>query len=138
MISEKRDAISKIPSDRWDAELTYDPDPLTPGKTNTKHGAFIQEDIKTFDAGFFGISPREAKSIDPLQRLLLEVTHETLEKAGIAPDSLRGSNTGVYLGIGNSDYSQARLRSGNLEDVSVYDTTGNSASYSCWPTFLSI
>jgi malonyl CoA-acyl carrier protein transacylase len=124
LLIEKRDAVTEIPEDRWDKDSTYDEDPLAPGKTNTKYGAFIEDDVKAFDAEFFGISPREARSIDPIQRILLELTQETLEQAGIAPDKLRGSNTGVYLGIGNNDYSQARLRSGNLEDVSVYDTTG--------------
>lgn len=119
-----KDTIKEIPADRWDLEKTYDPDPLAPGKTNTKYGAFLEEDIRAFDAEFFGISPREAKSIDPTQRMLLEVSHEALEMAGIAPDSLKTSNTGVFLGIGNSDYAQARLRSGDLEDVDGYDMTG--------------
>jgi len=125
MLEAKEDAISLIPKDRWDREATYDADPLTPGKCNTKHGAFLENDVRQFDADFFGIPPREARSMDPVQRLILEVTHETFEKSGIAPSSLRGSNTGVYLGIGSSlDYAQASLRSGVLENVSVYDTTG--------------
>jgi malonyl CoA-acyl carrier protein transacylase len=124
ILIDKKDTITEIPKDRWDADAIYDKDPLVPGKSNSKHGSFLQNDVKTFDAGFFGIPPREAKSIDPLQRMLLEVTQETLEKAGISPDDLRGSKTGVFLGLGNSDYMQARLRSGNLEDVDVYDATG--------------
>ncbi|MEZ5007184.1 MAG: beta-ketoacyl synthase N-terminal-like domain-containing protein [Chitinophagales bacterium] len=124
LLVNKKDTITEIPKDRWDADSIYDEDPLTPGKTNAKHGSFLSNDVKTFDADFFGIPPREAKSIDPLQRMLLEVTQETLEKAGISPDSLRGSKTGVFLGLGNSDYMQARLRSGHLEDVDVYDATG--------------
>ena len=124
ILINKEDTITEIPKDRWDADAIYSEDVLAPGKSNSKHGSFLQNDVKTFDAGFFGIPPREAKSIDPLQRMLLEVTQETLEKSGIAPDQIRGTKTGVFLGIGNSDYSQARLRSGNLEDVDVYDATG--------------
>jgi acyl transferase domain-containing protein len=124
ILVDKKDTVTEIPKDRWNADAIYDKDPLAPGKTNTKHGSFLQNDVKTFDAAFFGIPPREAKSIDPLQRMLLEVTQETLEKASISPDDLRGSKTGVFLGLGNSDYVQARLRSGNLEDVDVYDATG--------------
>ena len=62
--------------------------------------------------------------MDPLQRMILEVVYEALENAGIASDSLKGSNTGVYIALGNSDYIQARFRSGNLDTVDVYDTTG--------------
>jgi acyl transferase domain-containing protein len=82
ILIDKKDTITEIPKDRWDADAIYDKDPLVPGKSNSKHGSFLQNDVKTFDAGFFGIPPREAKSIDPLQRMLLEVTQETLEKAG--------------------------------------------------------
>ena len=124
LLIQKEDTITEIPSTRWDANAVYDSNPLALGKSNTMHGSFLQNDVKAFDAEFFGIPPREAKSIDPLQRMLLEVTQETLEKSGISPDSLRGSKTGVFLGLGNSDYMQARLRSGNLEDVDVYDATG--------------
>ncbi len=124
ILINKKDTITEIPKDRWDADAIFSEDPLAAGKSNSKHGSFLQNDVKTFDAAFFGIPPREAKSIDPLQRMLLEVTQETLESAGISPDELRGSKTGMFLGLGNSDYTQARLRSGNLEDVDVYDATG--------------
>lgn len=124
LLAAKGDKITEIPKERWDADAIYSTDSLENGKSCSKHGAFLTEDISAFDANFFGISPREAKSIDPIQRMLLEVTQETLEQAGIAPDDLKGSKTGVFLGIGASDYAQARLRSGNLEDIDVYDATG--------------
>lgn len=125
MLEAGKDAVSLIPEDRWDRDATYDADPLAPGKANTRHGAFLEENVRAFDAGFFGLSPREARSMDPLQRLLLEVTQEAFERAGISTDSVRGSNTGVFLGVGSSvDYEQASLRSGHLESINVYDTTG--------------
>lgn len=121
---EKKDLSQPIPKDRWDNDLIYDPDPLRPGKTNAQTAMFLDHDVKAFDAGFFGVIPREAKSIDPLQRMILEVVYEALEEANIPSDQLRGTNTAVYIAIGNSDYIQARFRSGNLESVDVYDATG--------------
>ena len=99
------DAIREIPASRWDVDAYYDPDPDAPGKIATRWGGFL-DGIDRFEPQFFGISPREAQSMDPQQRLLLEVAWEALEHAGIAPDSLQGSATGVYVGICNGDYGQ--------------------------------
>jgi malonyl CoA-acyl carrier protein transacylase len=98
------DAVSEIPSDRWDVEAFYDPDPEAPAKAYTRHGSFIQE-VDQFDPQFFGMSPREAASLDPQQRLLLEVTWEALENAGLAANKLRNSRTGVYVGICTDDHT---------------------------------
>jgi len=124
LLLDKKDAVVAIPEDRWDNDAIYDPDPLRPGHTHARSAAFLEDDVKAFDADFFGIVPREAKSIDPLQRMILEVVYEALEEAGIAADSLKGTNTAVFIAIGNSDYIQARFRSGNLETMDVYDATG--------------
>lgn len=124
LLTTKKDVVTEIPKTRWDNDLIYDIDPLKPGKTNAKHGAFLTDDPGEWDAPFFGITPREAKSLDPLQRIIFEVTLEALESAGISPDELKGSKTGVYMALGNSDYMSARLRSGNLSDIDVYDATG--------------
>ncbi|MCO5233255.1 MAG: acyltransferase domain-containing protein [Chitinophagales bacterium] len=121
---EKKDLSKPIPLDRWDNDAIYDIDPLRPGHTNARSAAFLTSDIRAFDAGFFGIIPREAKSLDPLQRMILEVVYEALEEANIPSASLKGTTTAVYIAIGNSDYIQARLRSGQLETVDVYDATG--------------
>lgn len=123
-LMEKKDMSGPIPKERWDNDAIYDPDPLRPGKTHAKTAAFLENDVRAFDAGFFGIVPREAKSIDPLQRMILEVVYEALEEANIPADSLKGSNTAVFIALGNSDYIQARFRSGNLETMDVYDATG--------------
>ncbi|MDF5712720.1 MAG: beta-ketoacyl synthase N-terminal-like domain-containing protein [Rhizonema sp. NSF051] len=117
------DAIAEIPHDRWNIDTYYDPNPDTQGKMYTRSGGFLEQ-VDQFDPQFFGISPREAVSMDPQQRLLLEVSWEALERAGIAPNSLVGSNTGVFVGIGQNDYAQLQLN-GDPTSISAYDGTGN-------------
>lgn len=82
----------------------YNPDPDAPGTSMTRRGAFLKN-MADFDAGLFGISPKEALATDPQQRLLLETTWELAERGGIAPSSLRGSQTGVFVGIMYGDYA---------------------------------
>jgi acyl transferase domain-containing protein len=103
MLRNGVDAITEVPSSRWDVDAFYDPDLSVPGTMNSRWGGFLA-DVDQFDPGFFGISPREAASIDPQQRLLLEVAWEALENSGLAPSELAGSNTGVFVGISNWDY----------------------------------
>lgn len=93
-----KDCIVDVPKNRWDVKKFYDENRNKLGKMHVKSGGFLQEKIDEFDALFFGISPREANSLDPQQRLLLEVSWEAFEDAGIDPDSLAGSNTGVFIG----------------------------------------
>ena len=92
------DGVCELPADRWDWRRFYDPNPDKPGKTYVKRGGFLREPIQEFDPLFFGISPREAAAIDPQQRLLMEVTYEALEDAGLRLEDLRGSATGVFVG----------------------------------------
>ncbi len=104
MIRNGIDGISEVPESRWDIDAYYDPDKTKPGKANTRWGGFLQ-DIDQFEPQFFGIAPKEAVTMDPQQRLLLEVAWETLEDAGQIPEQLKGSKTGVFIGIGTHDYS---------------------------------
>ncbi|HXQ00978.1 MAG TPA: SDR family NAD(P)-dependent oxidoreductase [Solirubrobacteraceae bacterium] len=120
------DAISAFPADRgWDLERLYHPDPDHPATSYVREGGFVHQ-LTDFDAEFFGISPREAVMMDPQQRLLLEVAWETFERAGIAPDSLRGSSTGMFAGTTSQDYSTHAL--GSLNGSEGYLLTGTSAS----------
>jgi acyl transferase domain-containing protein/acyl carrier protein len=124
LLAAARDAVGPQPAARWDVEALYDPDPEASGKISTRHGAFL-EDVAGFDTAFFGISPREAARLDPQHRLVLEVGWEALESAGIAPGGLRGSRTGVFLGIGQNGYGRRTLHGDTLAQVETYDGTGN-------------
>jgi len=119
------DAITEVPPDRWDIDRYYHPDPAHPGTIVTRHGGFV-EAVYAFDAAFFGIAPREVHHLDPQQRLLLEVCWETFEHAGVPARSLAGSETGVFIGIGTSDYVYGLTR--EPERIDGYLGTGNALS----------
>ena len=120
------DAIREIPPSRWDVDEYYDPDPDAPGKIATRWAGTL-DGIEQFEPQMFGIAPREARTMDPQQRLLLEVAWETLEHAGIAPDALHCSATGVYVGLCNADYAQLQME-GDEADFDMYLSTGNAGS----------
>jgi acyl transferase domain-containing protein len=120
------DAITEVPAWRWSLDELYDPNPHALGKVATRWGGFLDAP-EMFDPAFFGIAPIEAVSMDPQQRLLLEVAWEALEDAGIAPAKLNGSNTGVYVGLCNSDYGQIAMNDAP-EGLDAYFATGASHS----------
>ena len=121
------DAISEVPRDRWDIDALYDPDPDAPGKMYSRWGGFVDaaDGVNGFDAEFFGIVPREVMSMDPQQRLLLEVAWEALEDAGTPPDGLRGSQTGVFVGIANSDHGVWQLSPHARQNIDAWTSTGS-------------
>ncbi|GAB1543388.1 hypothetical protein NUACC21_60620 [Scytonema sp. NUACC21] len=125
LLHSQMDAITEVPEARWNVNTFYDSNPATPGKMVTRWGGFLDQ-VDQFDPLFFGISPREAQRMDPQQRLLLEVAWEALENAGIAPDKLAGSQTGVFIGISTNDYS--RLQFEDYAQIDAYAGTGNAFS----------
>ena len=122
------DATSEIPPDRWDADAFYDADHETPGRMTSRWGGFVGS-VDQFDPQFFGIAPREASRMDPQQRLLLEVSWEALEHAGLAAERVAGTATGVFVGIGGSDYAKIPMQFENfLEYIDAHVGTGNALS----------
>jgi myxalamid-type polyketide synthase MxaB len=127
LLKQGADCVSEVPADRWNAADYYDPNPHAPGKMSTRWGGFIR-DVDRFDPQFFGIAPREAVSMDPQQRLFLEVSWEALENAGQRPDKLAGSQTGVFMGICSSDYGHMLHASGDPTQIDAYYGTGSAFS----------
>ncbi|MDA7920910.1 amino acid adenylation domain-containing protein [Verrucomicrobiales bacterium] len=125
MMVEGKSGIVPVPSDRWNRERWHHENVDIPSKMITKWGGFVHDHDK-FDAQFFGISPREALRMDPQQRWMLETAWESLEDAGMAPGSLRGSQTSVYVGIASNDY--ANVAQSDARNVDVHTNSGSTLS----------
>ncbi|MGN6337672.1 type I polyketide synthase [Mycobacterium sp.] len=123
MLSEGRDVLSEFPTDRgWDLAGVYNPDPDVPGTCYTRTGGFV-DGVADFDPAFFGIAPSEALSMDPQQRMFLELSWEALERAGIEPGKLRGSATGMFAGVYTQGYGM-----GAAPTAEGFRLTGQSSS----------
>ena len=127
MLCAGTDAIREIPAERWNIAAHYDPVPGREGKSISRWGGFV-DNIDGFDPGFFGISDREADAIDPQQRLLLETSWEAFEDSGETLETLRGSSTGVFVGISTSDFAGLQHEGGGRSVADVYSATGSAFS----------
>ena len=125
LLVQGRSGIIEVPANRWNKDRYYHPDTSIPRKMHTKWAGFV-DNVEMFDAQFWGISPREALRMDPQQRWLLECTWEALENAGYRASALKGSRTGVYIGIASNDYAQVQMTS--PEDVDVHTNSGSTLS----------
>jgi mycoketide-CoA synthase len=122
MVAQGRDVISEFPTERgWDLAGLFDADPDAPHKSYARAGGFV-DDVAGFDAAFFGVSPSEALAMDPQHRMLLELSWEALERAGLDPTTLRGSATGVFAGIIAQGYGML------AEEIEGYRLTGVTSS----------
>ena len=127
LVAAGGDAVGEFPADRgWSVGTLFDADPDRPGTSYVHEGGFLY-DAGEFDAAFFGISPREALTMDPQQRLMLELAWETFERAGIAPHTLRQAPVGVFVGSGGQDYYDDLPRA-TLAVVEDYLSTGTAGS----------
>ena len=126
LLAAGRDAIAPIPPERFDLEALYDPDPAAEGKIYVREAGLLR-DVDRFDAAFFGISPREALLLDPMQRLLLEVSWHALEHANLPPAALSEQCVGVYLGTRASEYFDSQTAR-TPADASAYYPTGDALS----------
>jgi malonyl CoA-acyl carrier protein transacylase len=118
-----RSAIREIPPERWDHEPLYERDTIEPGKTRSRWAGLL-DGVDRFDALFFGISPREAETMDPQQRLFMEVAYEALQDAGHTRETL-GRNVGVYAAATACDYAVLSAQA-SLAGVDTYANTNNS------------
>ncbi len=119
-LADGRDGIRDVPQDRWESFAAGHGLDWLPGR-----GGFL-DDVAGFDAEFFGIVPGEAEAMDPQQRMLLEVTWAALEHAGIPPSSLRGSRTGVFVGLSAGEYGHLTMT--DPAAVDVWSATGAATS----------
>lgn len=127
LLVDGREASSPFPRrwDGWDLGTIEEAERAATGRRFERKGGFVR-DVEDFDAAFFGLSPREALSLDPQQRLVLEVVWEAIERASLRIATLEGSNTGVYIGAMSSDYDVARRWDVGSSDG--YKITGNGSS----------
>ncbi len=96
------DFVEEVPSDRWDVDYYYDPEPGVPGRSVCKWGSFL-DNVGDFDPEFFGITEKEATAMDPQHRLLMETSWEAMEHAGLTKDTI-DKQTGVFIGLNYGDY----------------------------------
>jgi acyl transferase domain-containing protein len=130
LLSDGASGVVEVPADRWDADAYYSADHTVPGTICNRVGGFLTSwKPDEFDAEFFNISPREAAGIDPQQRLLLEVAWEALENAGINPHSIRGTQTGVFIGLTTNDYYHSVAGKLRREQIDAYIPFGNASNF---------
>ncbi len=123
LLANSRSAVTEVPADRWSIDDFYHEDPEKPGRMNTRRGGFIEQ-VDGFDPLFFKVSPGEAVHVDPQQRLALELAWEALEDAGVVPETLAGSQTGVFMGVIWNDYLVNQHRLGEQE-IAPYTAMGS-------------
>ena len=124
LLKNGKDAIVDVPKDRWDRHTYYNENRAFSGKTVSQRGGFI-DNIDEFDPGFFGITPREASFMDPQQRVLLEVSWEAMEDAGMVTKKYAGTDAGVFIGAFTLDYQHVQFDLDHLDQIDLHSATGS-------------
>jgi acyl transferase domain-containing protein len=118
LLEQGREAVAEPPANRWRADVFDDPTL----QNVVRRGGYLDQ-VDRFDADFFGISPREARSMDPQQRLMLELAWEVFEDAGILPERAADARSGVFIGAAGNDYATLLSRQG-LSAITEHTSTG--------------
>ncbi|KAI1100045.1 hypothetical protein F4804DRAFT_348896 [Jackrogersella minutella] len=126
LLNEPHDLSKEIPTSRFNPNGFYHPDGTHHGTTNVRNAYLLEEDYRHFDAQFFQTKPVEAESMDPQQRILLEIVYEAIEAAGLRLHDIRGTDTAVYVGVMGSDYADLILK--DLNSLPTYLSTGTARS----------
>lgn len=126
-LQDKKCGIVDIPADRWNIDAFYDPDPDARGKMRSRWGGFLASDVFGFDPSFFDMSPREVTSMDPQQRLALQVAFEAVQDADRTLADFQRVRTGVFIGISTNDFAQ-NLRRGRAGGGDIFAGTGSAFS----------
>ncbi|OIW29210.1 hypothetical protein CONLIGDRAFT_715584 [Coniochaeta ligniaria NRRL 30616] len=127
MLAQKRSARTDTPPSRFNIDAFYHPQGSRNGCVNNRTSHFLSQDISAFDAPFFSVSRAEAISMDPMQRLLLEVAYEAAcESAGTPLHHLAGSDAGCFVGCFTQDYDEMAKR--DAETLPKYHSIGTGKS----------
>nr|WNS47931.1 FunA [Talaromyces coalescens] len=125
LLHHPKDVLKEFPKDRLNLDAFHHVDGEYHGRTDVcNKGYLLDEDIRHFDTQFFNLSPAEADSMDPQQRLTMEVVYESVETAGYTLEGMRGSPTSVYLGVMTGDWHDVQMR--DPESINRYFATGSS------------
>lgn len=124
-VVNKGDGVVDIPAERWDYRRYYDPDKRAAERMYTKRAAFLHSDPWQFDPDFFGISPREGATLDPQQRMIMEVAWEALDDAGVA-GRVSGEAVGVYVGAFTTDHVINAVSGAALAHVNMHSAASAS------------
>jgi len=126
LLRAPKDVLRRIPSNRFNIDAFYHPDPGHHGTTNVQQSYFLDDDPARFDASFFNIPPKEAEAVDPQQRMLMETVYDSLCAAGLPMEQLRGSSTAVYVGLMCDDWSAMVQK--DIDTLPTYTGTGTARS----------
>ncbi|KAL7781092.1 polyketide synthase [Trichoderma afarasin] len=122
LLKNPKDILKEIPESRFNPEGFYNDNGEYHGSTNVRHSYLLDEDFREFDHNFFNIHPKEAESMDPQQRMLLEIVFECIEAAGYSIQEMKGSQTAIFVGQMTQDYSDLLLR--DVDSAPQYAATG--------------